>query len=86
MSNGADVFEYNNHFFHTKAYLVDNKYLSLGSFNHDITSFSINNEVNYFVKKNNYNQHLFDDFENLVNKKYQCSLRPVTYQNYKFIK
>ena len=66
IENGASVYEYLNNNLHIKAYLIDNKYLSIGSFNHDVTSFNINKEANYLIKKANDNNYLFDDFQKIV--------------------
>ena len=66
IQNGASVYEYLNNNLHIKSYLIDNKYLSIGSFNHDITSFNINKEANYLIKKANENKYLFDDFQKII--------------------
>lgn len=66
IQNGASVYEYLNNNLHIKSYLIDNKYLSIGSFNHDITSFNINKEANYLIKKTNDNKYLFDDFQKII--------------------
>ena len=66
IQNGASVYEYLNNNLHIKSYLIDNKYLSIGSFNHDITSFNINKEANYLIKKTNDNKYLFDDFLKII--------------------
>ena len=51
-----------------KAYYVDNKIFSIGSFNNDVTSFAINNEANYLIKKNNYNQKFFNEIDKMIGK------------------
>ena len=66
IENGASVYEYLNNNLHIKSYLIDNKYLSIGSFNHDVTSFNINKEANYLIKKTNDNKYLFDDFQKII--------------------
>ena len=46
LSKGAKVFEEPYKYLHMKAYQVDDTYLSIGSFNQDVTSFYCNNETN----------------------------------------
>lgn len=62
---GVRVYEFFDKSFHIKAYLVDHKILTLGSFNNDITSFLCNNETNYLLRKNNHNQDVFNQFNTL---------------------
>ena len=73
IQNGASVYEYLNNNLHMKAYLIDNKYLTIGSFNHDITSFQINKEANYLIKKTNNNKYLFNDFQKVIKELKQNS-------------
>lgn len=73
IQNGASVYEYLNNNLHIKSYLIDNKYLSIGSFNHDVTSFNINKEANYLIKKTNDNKYLFDDFQKIIKELKQNS-------------
>lgn len=62
LKKGANVYEFLDKNFHMKSYMVDNKYLSIGSFNNDITSFVMDNEANYLVVRNKENGKLFNDF------------------------
>ena len=64
--NGVEVYEYMDNVLHVKAYYVDEKLITLGSLNNDITSFAMNNEANYLVRRNAKNEELFVDFEELV--------------------
>ena len=73
IQNGASVYEYLNNNLHMKAYLIDNKYLTIGSFNHDITSFQINKEANYLIKNTNNNKYLFNDFQKVIKELKQNS-------------
>ena len=49
---GAKVYEEPYKFLHMKAICVDDKYLSMGSFNQDNTSFYWNNEANLIITRN----------------------------------
>jgi cardiolipin synthase len=66
MENGIEVNEYMDKYLHMKAYYIDRKYLSTGSLNNDKTSFILNGEANYLIKRNSFNEKLFEDFENVV--------------------
>jgi phosphatidylserine/phosphatidylglycerophosphate/cardiolipin synthase-like enzyme len=66
MKNGAEVYEFLDKSFHMKAYYVDRRLITLGSFNNDITSFVMNNEANYLIKRTNHNEVFFDDFDRMI--------------------
>jgi cardiolipin synthase A/B len=66
LENGVEVYEFLDKLLHMKAYYVDNKTLSIGSLNNDRTSFIMNNEANYLIKKNPHNEQFFTDFESMV--------------------
>lgn len=68
LKNGAEIYEFLDKSFHMKAYCVDNKILTLGSFNNDITSFAMNNEANYLVKRNEKNSDLFENFDKMASE------------------
>jgi len=82
LNNGVEVYEYMDNVLHVKAYYVDNKVLTLGSLNNDITSFSMNNEANYLVKRNSKNDDMFEDFEFLV-KELKKNSKRVNLYDYK---
>lgn len=46
---GVRIFIYNNGFLHSKTMVVDNRWISIGSANQDIRSYSLNFEVNTFM-------------------------------------
>ena len=74
LKNGATIYEFLDKNFHMKSYCIDNKYLTLGSFNNDITSFKCNNEANYLIKRNNLNSRVFKKHDKLISKlKINCS-------------
>lgn len=52
LNAGAKVYEEPYKFLHMKALSVDGKYLSIGSFNQDNTSFYCNNEANLLITNN----------------------------------
>jgi cardiolipin synthase len=66
IKNGAEVYEFLDKVLHLKAYNVDNKILNLGSMNNDITSFALNNEANYLIKRNDFNSHIFQRFDKII--------------------
>lgn len=66
LKNGVEVYEFLDKFFHAKAYYVDHKYLNMGSLNNDRTSFIMNNEANYFLRRNKGNENVFKDFEEML--------------------
>jgi phosphatidylserine/phosphatidylglycerophosphate/cardiolipin synthase-like enzyme len=68
LKNGAEVYEFLDKSFHMKAYQIDNTYLTLGSFNNDISSFVMNNEANYLIERNHFNTDIFRDFKQLEEK------------------
>ena len=49
IDHGCKVYEVSENYLHTKAYQVDNKHYSIGSFNNDRWSWKLNNEVNMNV-------------------------------------
>ena len=74
LKNGATIYEFLDKQLHMKSYCIDNKILTLGSFNNDITSFRCNNEANYLLKKNNFNKNVFIEYEKLIAQlKKNCS-------------
>ena len=46
INNGCKVYEIHEKLLHMKAYEIDNKHYSIGSFNNDRWSWKINNEAN----------------------------------------
>lgn len=77
------VLEYMHKYLHMKSYYIDNKILSFGSMNNDITSFQMNNEANYLINKTNTNSYSFDEFECILeNLKKNC--RDVSQNNSQF--
>lgn len=76
LKNGVEVEEFMDVYLHMKAYYVDNKYLSMGSLNNDRTSFIMNNEANYLIRRNGKNDYLFQDFEKVV-KDLESNSKPV---------
>ena len=50
MLNGVKVYEEPYKFLHMKGYAIDDNYLNIGSFNHDVTSFYCNNEANMLIR------------------------------------
>ena len=66
MNNGAEVYEFMDKVLHLKAYYVDQKLLNLGSMNNDITSFVLNNEANYLIRRNDYNTSVFRKFDQIL--------------------
>jgi cardiolipin synthase len=81
--NGIQVYEFQDKFFHMKAYYIDKEHISLGSMNNDRTSFAINNEANYYVKRNFYNNKFFEEFDAMEDDLYKnCKLvEPFSYRN-----
>jgi len=78
IENGVEVTEYLDKYLHMKAYYIDQKYLTVGSLNNDKTSFILNGEANYLIKRNQHNEGVFVDFENVVvDLKKNCRLVPV---------
>lgn len=61
-----NVYEYMYNYLHMKFYLVDGKYLSIGSFNNDKTSAIMNNEANYYMTKNHTNYKAFNKLNNYI--------------------
>ncbi len=53
---GVKVYIYNNGFLHAKTVLIDNNIASIGSFNQDIRSYSLNFEVQTFIYSKEMNQ------------------------------
>jgi cardiolipin synthase len=77
IQNGVEVHEYLDKYLHMKAYYIDKKYLTVGSLNNDKTSFILNGEANYLIKRNNQNNKVFDEFENVVvDLKQNCRIVP----------
>lgn len=66
IENGAEIHEYLDKYLHMKAYYVDRKYLTTGSLNNDKTSFILNGEANYLLKRNSINEKVFQNFENEI--------------------
>lgn len=66
IKNGVEVYEFMDKYLHMKAYYIDGKIISMGSLNNDKTSFLINNEANYLIKKNEKNKELFSDFDAML--------------------
>jgi cardiolipin synthase len=82
IENGVEVYEFLDKYLHMKAYYVDNKSINMGSLNNDRTSFIMNNEANYLVKRNSKNDQFFKDFDSmLLILKYNC--RQVQLNTYK---
>ena len=86
IQNGVEVSEYLDKYLHMKAYYIDKKYLTVGSLNNDTTSFILNGEANYLVKRNDHNERVFKDFENVVvDLKKNCRIVPA-YQKRDFFR
>lgn len=86
IENGVEVTEYLDKYLHMKAYYIDRKYLTVGSLNNDLTSFVLNGEANYLIKKNSQNEKVFEDFENVVSDlKSNCRIVP-SYQKRDFFR
>ena len=78
IKNGVEVTEYLDKFLHMKAYYIDKKFLNIGSLNNDKTSFILNEEANYLIKRNEKNDEFFNDFENVVDDlKNNCRIVPM---------
>jgi len=78
IQNGVEVHEYLDKYLHMKAYYIDKKYLTVGSLNNDKTSFILNGEANYLIKRNYHNYKVFEDFENVVvDVKKNCRIVPL---------
>lgn len=77
ITNGVEVSEYLDKYLHMKAYYIDRKFLTVGSLNNDKTSFILNCEANYLIKRNPKNEDVFTDFENVVlDLKKNCRVVP----------
>jgi cardiolipin synthase len=82
LRHNIPVYEYLDRYLHAKLYYVDNKFINIGSCNNDVTSFVLNNEANYFIKKNPKNEYLFKDLDHYIDELH-TNLRPVKIDSYK---
>ena len=61
---GVRIYQYNNGFVHSKLFIVDDDFSSVGTANLDIRSLQLNFEVNAFIYDEEVNQKLKSDFYN----------------------
>jgi cardiolipin synthase len=66
LKGGVEVYEFMDKFLHSKIYYIDRKIINMGSLNNDVTSFVLNNEANYLIKRNQKNEKLFNDIEHYI--------------------
>jgi cardiolipin synthase len=82
LRHNVQVYEYLDKYLHMKLYYVDNKFANLGSFNNDVTSFVLNNEANYLIKKNAQNESFFKDLDSYIDNMHN-NVRQVSINSYK---
>ena len=74
IANGMKVYEEPYKFLHMKAYWIDGRYLNIGSFNQDVTSFYCNNEANVLIESKD-DLRTFTEFGEMFDRlKSECNL------------
>ncbi len=67
LSNGIKIYEYDKSIIHGKLAMIDNHWITIGSYNHNFISRYANLEINYEILDKSFGKIIKEEFENIIN-------------------